>query len=222
VADFSARDTDRLACFLRVARSTGRKLVVLPKDAHLLEAIHGVDPAAADPAADPDLLIYQETSSAPAVWMQELCARHRARLCFADDVRKNQDRLILCFGFFDVNELPAIRPAPGSLWISSTSEPHDEEQAIDLRRLCCWLDHYGFRPLGLPVPRGERLEVPDAERGLHASGHAYPDDLLGIARSIAPQTLVPVHTEHPEFYVEGLRGSGIEVKVPKLFGRIGL
>lgn len=222
VADFSARDTDRLACFLRVARSAGRKLVILPKDAHLLKAIRGVDPDAPDPGADPDLLIYQETSSAPAAWMQELCAEHRSRLCLAEDVAENQDRMILCFSFFDVNELPAVRPAPGSLWISSTSEPHDEEQAIDLRRLRSWLDRYGFRSLGLPVPRGEALEIPDEERGLHASGHAYGGDLLAMARAIAPAMLVPVHTEHPELYVEGLRGSGIEVKLPELFGRIEL
>jgi len=222
VADFSARDTDRLACFLGAARAAGRKLVILPKDAHLLEAIRTVDPSAPDPGTDPDLLIYQKTTAAPAVWMQQLCAEHRARLCSAADVTRNQDRMVLCFSFFDVNELAAIQPAPGSLWVSSTSEPHDEEQAIDLRRLRSWLERFAFRSLGLPVPSGDDLEIPEAERGLHASGHAYPEDLLEIARAIAPALLVPVHTEHPGLYVEGLRGSGIEVKVPDLFGKLEL
>jgi ribonuclease J len=222
VADFSARDTDRLACFHRIARSVGRKLVILPKDAHLLKTIHAIDPGAPDPGTDPDLMIYQGTSLAPGKWAQELAADPRCRLCFARDVSRSQAGMILCFSFFDVNELPSIRPQPGSLWISSTSEPHDEEQTIDVLRLRNWLAHYGFRTLGLPVPAGEGLAIPEEERGLHASGHASGDDLLEIARQIAPATLIPVHTEHPEFFVEGLRETGIEVKLPTLFGTLEL
>ena len=72
------------------------------------------------------------------------------------------------------------------------------------------------------MQHGAELEIPEAERGLHASGHAYPDDLLAIARDIAPAILVPVHTEHPEFYSDGLKGAGIEVRIPALFGRLDL
>jgi ribonuclease J len=221
-ADFSARDTDRLAVFLRAARAAGRKLVILPRDAHLLKAIHAADPDAPDPVAEPDLLVYQEMSSNPGAWKQGICEEFRRKLCFARDVAANQDRLVLCFSFFDVNEFPGIRPARGSLWISSMSEPHGEEQEIDLRRLRCWLDHYGFRSLGLPVQNGAKLDVPEAERGLHASGHASAEDLLAIARDIAPAILMPVHTVHPEFFAEGLKGTGIEVRAPAPFGKLEL
>ncbi|MFC1939744.1 hypothetical protein ACFLXO_03545 [Chloroflexota bacterium] len=37
VADFSPRDVDRLLTFLQIARDTGRKLAILPRDAYLIE-----------------------------------------------------------------------------------------------------------------------------------------------------------------------------------------
>ncbi len=39
IADFSARDLDRLVTFLHIARDTGRKLVILPRDAYLVKAL---------------------------------------------------------------------------------------------------------------------------------------------------------------------------------------
>ena len=54
-----------------MARSTGRKLVILPKDAHFMEAIYLADTGAPDPGTDPDLLIYPEFSSVPGKWAQE-------------------------------------------------------------------------------------------------------------------------------------------------------
>jgi len=47
--------------------------------------------------------------------------------------------------------------------------------------------------------------------GLHASGHASPEDLLFIAQEIAPEMLVPIHTERPGFFLEHLSGEHIEV-----------
>ncbi len=51
-----------------------------------------------------------------------------------------------------------------------------------------------------------RMIIPDAERGLHASGHACGPDLLKVAREIAPDILLPVHSENAEFYTEQLAG----------------
>jgi mRNA degradation ribonuclease J1/J2 len=53
---------------------------------------------------------------------------------------------------------------------------------------------------------------------LHASGHACGPDLLSVVHGIKPKILIPVHTEEPEFYVEKLKGSGIEVRVPEVGG----
>ena len=61
IADFSARDVDRLLTFLHIAKETGRKLVILPKDAYLLKTMRLLDPEIPDVATDDGICIYQDT-----------------------------------------------------------------------------------------------------------------------------------------------------------------
>ena len=222
IADFSARDVDRLLTFLQIARDTNRKLAILPKDAYLLKTVRLLEPETPDLAQDCNLVIYQDTiaSKSPTIWMRNICQEYDSKIVLAEDVRSAQDKFILCFSFLDINELPSIRPASGSLYVFSSSEPHDEEQEIDFRRLHEWLKHFGIKPFGLPLESNGDWRVPEEEKGLHASGHACGTDLLRIAREIKPRVLIPVHSENPGLYVEKLKGSGIEVRVPIEVGAV--
>jgi ribonuclease J len=216
IADFSPRDIDRLLTFLQIARDTDRKLAVLPRDAYLLKTLRLLDADIPDISREDSLVIYQETtaSKSPPVWMRRIYEECDGKIVLAADVSSAQEQFILCFSFFDLNELPSIRPAPGSLYIYSSSEPHDEEQEIDFRRLHEWLKHFSLRGFGLPVEVAGQWEVPENEKGLHASGHACGTDLVQITQKIKPQVLIPVHSEHPEDYIERLSDSGIEVILP--------
>lgn len=49
---------------------------------------------------------------------------------------------------------------------------------------------------------------------IHASGYAGGPELLQFARAIRPKTVVPIHTEHPEVFVEELKGF-CQVWVPR-------
>jgi ribonuclease J len=220
IADFSPRDIDRLLTFRQIARDTGRKLAILPKDAYLLKTMRLLEPEIPDIAVDDSLVIYQDTSAAPSSWQQNLCQGYASKIVLAEDVRSAQHEFILCFSLFDLNELPEIHPEAGSLYIYSSSEPHSEEQAIDFKRLHNWLDYFKIRGFGLPleIKIGEKSqwEIPEAEKGLHASGHACSRDLLEIAHTINPEILFPVHSEAPQFYVEQLSGTGIKVNLPVL------
>jgi ribonuclease J len=227
IADFSPRDVDRLLTFLQIARDTGRKLAISPKDAYLLKTMRLLEPETPDVGQDDSIVIYQDTiaSRSPALWMRNIFKDYDASIVLAEDVRSAQDRFILCFSFFDISELPSIRPGPGSLYVFSSSEPHDEEQEIDFRRLHNWLDHFGLKGFGLPrelkLENGNsEWEIPDEEKGLHASGHACGPDLLRIARGIGAEVLIPVHSERPEFYVEHLRGSKVQVRLPEPGGTV--
>ncbi len=213
IADFPPRDVYRLLTFLDVAREVGRKLAILPKDAYLLKTMRLLKPDIPDIAHEDSLVIYQDTiaSKTPNLWVQNLCKEYGDKMVLAEDVRVAQDKFILCFSFFDINELPSICPRPGSLYVFSSSEPHDEEQEIDFLRLHRWLKHFGLKGFGLPVEDGGEWEIPEAERGLHASGHACGPDLLEIARKVKPEVLIPVHSEKPGFYVEHLGGCGMEI-----------
>ena len=222
IADFSPRDVDRLLTFLQIARDTGRKLAISPKDAYLLKTMRLLEPVTPDIALDDNLVIYQDTIAArsPALWLRNICQEYEDKIVLAEEVSSAQEQFILCFSFFDLNELPSICPQPGSRYVYSSSEPHDEEQEIDFRRLRSWLEYFSLEGVGLPVESNGQWQIPDDEKGLHASGHAGGPDLLEIARRIRPEVLMPVHSEQPEFYTEHLAGSGINVILPSLGGTI--
>ncbi len=213
IADFPARDIDRLLTFLEIARSTGRKLAVLPQDAYLLKTLRLLDRQIPDIAKDNNLAIYQDTtaSKSPGLWRRHIFDDYQSKTVLADEVGSAQEQFILCFSFFDLNELPSIRPRPGSLYVYSSSEPHDEEQAIDFRRLHNWLEHFKFKGFGLPREKDGCWQIPEAEKGLHASGHASSPDLIRIAREIKPDVLMPVHSEYPGFYIDHLDSSAAVV-----------
>ena len=91
---------------------------------------------------------------------------------------------------------------------------------MDFWRLHHWLKHFGLRGLGLPVERNGEWEIPEKEKGLHASGHACGPDLLRVAREIRPRTLIPIHSENPEFYEGSLIDSGIDIVLPSESGTV--
>ena len=216
IADFPARDVDRLLTFLQVARDTKRKLAILPRDAYLLKTMRILESEIPDIAQEDAIVVYQETtaSKSPASWLRNIYQDYSDKIVLAKDVGSNQGDFILCFSFWDLNELPSIQPRAGSLYVFSSSEPHNEEQEMDFWRLHHWLERFQLRAFGLPVQRNGKWEIPEEEKGLHASGHACGPDLLRIAREIQPQVLIPVHSEKPEFYVDNLGDSGINIILP--------
>lgn len=216
IADFSPRDIDRLLTFLQIARDTRRKLAILPKDAYLLKTVGLLDEQVPDIAKENSIVIYQKTTAKADIWQRRICEEYQDKIILAGDVASSPSQFILCFSFFDFNELPSINPKPGSLYVYSSSEPHDEEQEIDFRRLHQWLKHFGFSSFGLQTEKDGEWQIPDAEKGLHASGHACGSDLIRIAKEIKPEILIPVHSEHPELYLSSLEGSGIDITLPLL------
>ena len=216
IADFPARDVDRLLTFLQIARDTKRKLTILPRDAYLLKTMRLLEPQIPDIAQEDAIVIYQETtaSKSPASWLRNIYQEYSSKIVLAKDVSSNQGDFILCFSFWDLNELPSIQPRAGSLYVFSSSEPHNEEQEMDFWRLHHWLERFQLRAFGLPIERNGKWEIPEEEKGLHASGHASGPDLLRIAREIRPDMLIPVHSEKPEFYLDNLSNSGIDVILP--------
>ncbi len=221
IADFSPRDIDRLLSFLQIAKDTGRKLAIQPKDAYLLKTVGLLEPQIPDITGDDSIVIYQKTtaSKSPDYWQRDIYEEYRNKTVLADDISSEQDKFILCFSFFDVNELPSIRPAANSLYVYSSSEPHDEEQEIDFRRLHKWLEHFDIKGFGLPVEKDGEWLIPEVEKGLHASGHACGRDLLKMVQAIKPEILIPVHSERPDLYIDSLKNSDIDIILPEV-GRV--
>ncbi|HUS82916.1 MAG TPA: MBL fold metallo-hydrolase [Dehalococcoidia bacterium] len=219
VADFGPRNVERLCTFLEVARATNRKLVILAKDAFLLDKMRLASDEVPTMADTPELLIYRDLKAAPQHWELTLRDRYGSRLVTGPDIKASGGDFIVCFSFWDVKNLIDMEPRGGK-YIYSSSESYSEEQDIDFRRLHNWLQHFGMEGKGLPyrddATRERGLEHP----GLHASGHATAGDLLELIQEIAPQSMVSIHTESPGYFVEGLKGSGIEVIVPEYAERL--
>jgi len=209
VADFAPRNIERLQSFLQVARHTARALVIQPKDAYLLEALHRADPDILHaPESEEGLLLYDDPKAAPRKWESKLRERWADKMVSAEDVSRNPGAFILCFSLWDANDLIDLENVQEGTYIYSNSRAYDDEQEADLERLRNWIRHVGLRLYGDPDDK----ETP----ALHASGHAGGPQLKEFVLRVRPKYLVPIHTEHPEWWQEQLRGSGITIKQPQL------
>ncbi len=192
IADFGPRNIERLRTFHDIAKELGRRLVVTAKDAYLLERMHVVDPNIPTPDSAV-LAVLKEPVSQRNHWEREMLNRYAANVVLASDVRRSPGDYILCLSFFDIKNLVDLEPRGGT-YIYSSSEAWNEEQAIDHRRLKEWLDHFGLKAVG---------GLPGAETGpFHASGHIDGPGMEWLIETIAPERIVPVHSQQLGWFEE--------------------
>ena len=209
VGDFSPRNFERLDTFLDAARHAGRQLVVLEKDAFLLHALATADPTTPlpDPARGP--LIYRERRDSPRAWGQLVAETYGNAMVDPDEIAGSPGEFVVALSFYDVLRLLDI-DAGGGTWIYSTSEPYNEEQALDINRLRQWVDLLQMRMLG-------RLGDDPSQERFHASGHASGPDLLEFIEIARPRRLMPVHLEAKAAWsstAEHVPAMGIELAEP--------
>ncbi len=216
VADFGPRNVERLRRFRRIAQETGRELVLTPKDAYLLALLHAADPSIEIDLAPGAMRILEEPSAgAVRPWLRQVRDRFPDAHLTPQEVARRPGRHLLCFSFFDCNDLVDLRAAtPGGLWLYSSSEAHGEEQEFDFLRLQAWIDWAGMSAIGFRMDRGAdgrpRPTFADPrDVGHHASGHATQSELLEFVRRADPKWIVPVHTaETPARYARLLAEAG--------------
>jgi len=192
VADFAPRDVFRLSTFHQIAKELGRKLLITKQDAYLMRelrktpSLQGLLPS----IDDDSILIYVDRKKSGTYRSGDYGTWEREFLTLSNSVRSDyvhdhQGSIIACMGFFDINELIDIKPKKGSIYIESISEPHNEEQEIDVDRLNNWLDFFRLRKFHF-----------------HSSGHAGANDLRSMAQTVKPKRLIPIHTEKPRLFTD--------------------
>lgn len=215
VIDFAARNVERLMAAWAAALNAGRELVVLPKDAFLLlalQAAHSSNPTLPFPVPPEQVCksvrVYGKSSLRDAVWQRFIAEKYEA-LDYMD-IRERPGRYVLCMSFFDITEMVDIVGAgtANGVYVYSSSEPYSEEQRMDVERLGNWLKLLGLRFIGADAGHTSPF---------HVSGHACPDDAARFAQALRPDTIVVVHTEHPQEYALFLRERlpGARVLVPE-------
>ena len=165
IADFSARNFERLETFKKIARETGRQLVITAKDAYGLYAIECADGT----CRTDGLLVYDEIKDKASSKYETETLANECPVNYAThrDIKNDPDGYIVCFSFFDMKHLLDIEPDGGS-YIYSACEAFTEEQEIDFGKLRNWLEHFGIKPYGFAFTE-KGIEF---DKGYHASGHA--------------------------------------------------
>ncbi len=204
IADFSARNFERLISFKEIARKTGRKLVITDKDAYHLYSLDLFD----NGGRLKDLVIYDERQVRKSEYRKYIEDHIDNEWVGPEDIRKSQENYIVCFSFFDINELLDIVPKGGSVYIYSSSEAFGEEDIFSFERLMNWIDHFNLRIEG--VERNKNGII--FKKGLHASGHISESELYDAISFIDPDVIIPVHTENREWFVKNF---GKKIRLPE-------
>jgi len=146
--------------------------------------------------SDENLLIFRKSKKKEGSekdvrrrWEKQLLEDYHERVVDSEGISKQQCKMIFSVSFYDLEQLVEVQPEPGSCYISSSSEPFNEEMEIDFERLVNWLRHYG-----LP------------QYHAHVSGHIMPFALKEVLKEINTVKIFPVHTEHADLFAKFMRG----------------
>jgi ribonuclease J len=209
IADFGPRNVERLQIFLDLAKTTRRRLTLQPKDVYLLKSLHLAEPDQyPDPRLISEYVLYNDPKTTPGGWEIDLRSEWNDRLIQPDDVLRDPGEYILAMSLFDLNDLVDLKGIENGVYLFSNSKAYDDEQKADLERLRNWVRWLGLELFGDP----EDSRAPS----LHASGHASGPELLNFVKQVHPSQLIPIHTETPEWWIDGLQGSGIRLIFPEM------
>jgi len=187
IVSFYPKDVDRMRTFRDVAASTKRRFVVSAKVANLLEAFQQDESISApNPLEDPNMLVYVRKMAVPERVKYEKkyvdLLGESDHVVDSEYVRAHQSELIFHTDFYQLTELVDVKPEKDSLFIRSKSEPFEEDD-LQENVLQKWIDWF-------------RLDF----RQAHASGHASMEEVFTVVDEIAPEVVIPVHTQHPSLF----------------------
>ncbi len=197
IADFSARNLERLEIFQKIADETSRELVITSKDAYLLYALEQVDHI----DRLEHILLYDKIRERNDYWESHILNTAKKELQYIDptSINHNLEKYLICFSFFDMNNLLDIKPDKGC-YVYSSSEAFEEESEYDFLRLYNWLEYFGLEPHGFNLINDNGRLKPEFIEGFHASGHASKNEIRETIQMINPDIIIPVHTENPGWF----------------------
>jgi ribonuclease J len=180
------KDLDRFRSFYKIAKETGKTLVITLKTAHLLLTLKDDEALnLPDPVADSSIEIYAREMKRYSAWEKPLLDD-----CVDSDwVKSNQKSVIWELDFPQLQELIDVEPEPGGACIHSMSEPFEEDPSSQLQDevMHNWLDRFSME-----------------HHQLHASGHAAKDEIFSIIDEVGAKSLIPVHTQATELFPKHL------------------
>jgi ribonuclease J len=188
LVDFNFKDVDRFTTFYKIAKDTGKTLVINFKHACFLEQ-YSQDKKLQTPSVTDAQIALLKPKRLTGTYIDEdytdsyIKKRlHYENIITADDILKHPSKYIIVLNFWYFTDLVDLKPKKG-LYIHSLSEPFNEEMEISYDRMMNWLTHFDITFFQS-----------------HCSGHINGDDLKELITSIDPKSLYPIHTQHPELF----------------------
>ena len=206
ICGYPVRDLDRLLSFYIAAKNSNRDLVIDMKQAYLLKLFHASDslrgkyPSPTDKnikiyiqrgtwgLLDKNIDIFTEKLLVGdyATWQQEFLDYPNA--VDYRDIQKKQNQYIFFCSDFRLQDLIDIKPAEGSTYIRSLTEPFDLEMELKEEQVKNWFVHFGV------------LKREDNWHQIHVSGHGDGEQIKYVVDNANAKALVPIHTVHDEYH----------------------
>ncbi|MFW9874153.1 MAG: MBL fold metallo-hydrolase [Candidatus Thorarchaeota archaeon] len=206
-------DWDRFRTFSNIAKCYGWKYIITEMDAYFYYLLNrkAVYPSMREPNIIRDDHIYiLKRGSIRHKW-QEIIRYNIDVTGKADrflnyrDLKRLGDKFMVYITHLPEILMNNLDFSKRGLFISSSIDPYAEEFYDNTHSIRRQLEAYG-----IPAYR------------VHASGHATPQDIINFIEQVRPKYLIPIHTEHPEFFRKLFQGSGIEVILKNRHSQITL
>jgi ribonuclease J len=201
ICGYPVRDLDRLLSFYIAAKKTNRYLVIDMKQAYLLklfnesENLKGHYPSPTDENVkiyiqrgswgliDKDLEKFTEDQLVKdyGTWQREFLDYPNA--VDYRDIQKNQKEFIFYCSDFRLQDLIDVKPAQGSSYVRSLTEPFNDEMIIKEKQIKNWFVHFGV------------INREDNWHQVHVSGHGDGEQIKHVVEDSKSKKLIPIHTD---------------------------
>ena len=206
ICGYPVRDLDRLLSFYIAAKNTNRDLVIDMKQAYLLKLFHdstnlrGKYPAPTDDnikiyiqrgkwgLIDKDIKKFTEK-----IFLEDYGTWQKEFLDYSNrvdyrDIAKNQNQYIFYCSDFRLQDLIDIKPAEGSSYVRSLTEPFNDEMIIKEKQIKNWFVHFGV------------INREDNWHQVHVSGHGDGEQIKHVVENTNSKKLIPIHTVEDSYH----------------------
>jgi len=231
--DFSWKDTTRFETIAQAAKKADRTFVINARLAYLLHSL-------AVPFDEQTVKVFLKRKGSclysPADYAnskyelgysidfkQNMDTTHYQNGLVAADIRKDPSAYVVMLSYYDLNQLFDLADSngkiQGSRFIKAQCAPFSDEMELDEERFINWLDSFGIAytlddtPLPYSCQNSSCEKLKPRLQRAHVSGHAARPELTKLIKQLAPRTLLPVHTQHPELFVDIVEETSEDIQI---------
>ena len=206
IVKYDRTDWDRFRTFSNLAKKYNWKYIITEKDAYFYYLLNRK--AVYDSMKNPNIIndehIYiLKEGNVKFPWQEkirQIIYKHQKdpRFLQKKDLKLIKERFFIYMPSLNVQLLQNLNLFGRCIFISSSVNPYTEEYFQDTSKISNYLTPY-------QIP-GYRI---------HASGHASPHDIINLIEEVNPEYLIPIHTEHPDYFKKAFANTDIKVILPE-------